>query len=156
MLSEQQRFHHKTRIRACGVLKRADELLCLQMHSPVSKKPIWTFPGGGVEVGESLHETVRREFLEETGLTIEVGKLLLVNELIQDPFHAIEFYFEVHEPINMPTITPNLGSDPENNSAYLLSLAFMDRQELQGKEVVPDFFSDNYWETNVFPVISVY
>ena len=117
MQSEHQRFHHKTRIRACGVLKRADQLLCLNMYSPVTKQPIWTFPGGGVKVGESLRESVQREFTEETSLTIEVGELLLVNELIQAPFHALEYYFSVHDPKNTPIIIPTLGSDPENNSS---------------------------------------
>ena len=155
MQSEHQRFHHKIRIRACGVLKRADQLLCLNMYSPVTKQAIWTFPGGGVKVGESLRESVQREFTEETGLTIEVGELLLVNELIQAPFHALEYYFSVHDPKNTPIIIPTLGSDPENNSSYLLDLAFMGRQELQEKEVVPVFFKNAFWETQLFPVISV-
>jgi len=156
MQTEQQRFHHKTRIRACGVLRRGDQLLCLNMYSPVTKQAVWTFPGGGVEVGESLNEAVQREFIEETGLTIEVGELLLINELIQAPFHAIEFYFAVHDPKNTPISTPRLGSDPENNSAYLHALAFMSRQELREKGISPDFFKDTFWESNVFPVISVY
>jgi 8-oxo-dGTP diphosphatase len=29
----------------------------------------WTMPGGGMEWGESAHETAHRELLEETGLT---------------------------------------------------------------------------------------
>jgi 8-oxo-dGTP diphosphatase len=156
MQTEQQRFHHKTRIRACGVLRRGDQLLCLNMHSPVTRQPIWTFPGGGVEVGESLHAAVQREFTEETGLTIEVGQLLMVNELIQAPFHALEFYFAVHDPKNTPIRSPRLGSDPENNSAYLHTLAFMSRPELKEKELTPDFFKDTFWESHDFPVISVY
>ena len=83
MQTEQQRFHYKTRIRACGVLRRGDQLLCLNMHSPVTKQAVWTFPGGGVEVGESLHVAVQREFIEETGLTIEVGELLLLSIMIR-------------------------------------------------------------------------
>ena len=98
---------------------------------------------------------MQREFTEETGLTIEVGELLLVNELIQAPFHALEYYFSVHDPKNTPIITPTLGSDPENNSSYLLDLAFMGRQELQEKDVVPVFFKNEFWGTHVFPVISV-
>lgn len=33
----------------------------------------WIFPGGRVEVGETLAETAAREVLEETGITVEVG-----------------------------------------------------------------------------------
>lgn len=34
------------------------------------------FPGGHVELGEHHLDALRREFFEETGLTIEVGELL--------------------------------------------------------------------------------
>lgn len=39
-------------------------------------------PGGGVEGGEELAETVARETLEETGVTVRVGWLLAVEDLL--------------------------------------------------------------------------
>ena len=41
-------------------------------------------PGGGVEWGESLSAALVREVAEETGLAIEVGRLLLLNDTL-DP-----------------------------------------------------------------------
>lgn len=44
---------------------------------------LWEFPGGGVEFGDTLEETVIREFKEEFGADIEVIKLhSIVNHLI--------------------------------------------------------------------------
>lgn len=36
----------------------------------------WCLPGGGADAGESVSETVVREFLEETGIKVEVVALL--------------------------------------------------------------------------------
>lgn len=36
----------------------------------------WEFPGGGVEFGDTLKNTLKREIMEEYGIEIEPGKLL--------------------------------------------------------------------------------
>lgn len=38
----------------------------------------WCLPGGRLDSGESVSETCAREVLEETGLTVEVGRLIAV------------------------------------------------------------------------------
>lgn len=39
-------------------------------------KGTWSIPGGRVEPGETDDEAVRRELVEETGLAVEVGRLV--------------------------------------------------------------------------------
>ena len=59
----------------------------------------FSVPGGGVEVGESLHETVVREVREEAGIACEVTRLLIVEEdfFYYDPtdtaYHGLLFYY---------------------------------------------------------------
>ncbi|MGQ4601608.1 NUDIX domain-containing protein [Nocardia sp. R6R-6] len=48
----------------------------------------WSFPGGIMEIGETLEQCVIRETKEETGLDIEIAGLL---GIYTDPQHIIEY-----------------------------------------------------------------
>jgi len=47
-----------------------------------NERGLWEFPGGGVEFGERLRDTLAREIREEYGVAIEVGDLLTVTDHI--------------------------------------------------------------------------
>ena len=55
----------------------------------------WSLPGGAVEEGETLRRAVIREVEEETGLTIEAGNIIAVDEkkFMDKGHHAIFFIF---------------------------------------------------------------
>ena len=100
----------KLRVRACGLLKRSDGALLCALHRGVGPAGrLWVPPGGGVEFGETLAQTLAREFAEEAGLAITVGPLVAVFEFVESPLHAIELFYEVAAQGGSPT----LGQDPE-------------------------------------------
>ena len=59
----------------------------------------WALPGGSAEIFETSEEVVKREFLEEIGITIEVERLLWVVENFfeynEEKYHEIGLYFLV-------------------------------------------------------------
>ncbi|MGX2996120.1 NUDIX hydrolase [Streptomyces sp. JNUCC 64] len=53
-----------------GVVRRGDEVLLVREALGADGASLWSLPGGGVEDGELLHEALRREVREETGLLV--------------------------------------------------------------------------------------
>jgi mutator protein MutT len=64
------------RVSAYGIIFYEGKLLLINIRS-TSK---WFFPGGGVEIGEKMEETIKREIREETGIRVKVGKFLTFEE----------------------------------------------------------------------------
>jgi mutator protein MutT len=57
-------------------------------------KGYWSLPGGIVEAGEKLEESVRREVLEETGLEIETLSIFEIFErIIPDDHGKPEYHY---------------------------------------------------------------
>ncbi|MBX0288957.1 NUDIX hydrolase [Hymenobacter sp. HSC-4F20] len=104
------------RVRVCGLLVHEGALL-LTAHRGLlpNHLPFWSPPGGGWQFGETLHECLRREFAEETGLTISVGRFLHLHEFRSPGLQALELFFEVRP--TDPAATPRLGLDPEHSAA---------------------------------------
>jgi 8-oxo-dGTP diphosphatase len=59
-----------------AVVKDAHGALLLIKRGHEPEKGLWSLPGGRIEPGETDAEALVREMLEETGLTVEVGRLL--------------------------------------------------------------------------------
>lgn len=66
----------------CAVFDDAGRVL-LQRRGDREPAP-WGFPGGAVELGESVEEAAVREVHEETGLTVAVSDLIGVYSKYED------------------------------------------------------------------------
>jgi 8-oxo-dGTP diphosphatase len=106
--SIQEIYGNRLRVRVCGLCRQNGQILMVD-HAGLREGSFWAPPGGGMELGQSAVETLEREFLEETGLSITVGPLRFVTEFIHPPLHAIELFYEV----TVSGGTLLTGSDPE-------------------------------------------
>ncbi len=72
-----------------GILKKGDKYLMVH----VKKYDIYTFPGGGLEEGETREECVVRELLEETGiLSSVITKTVTLTEYFIDSIWRHNFF----------------------------------------------------------------
>jgi 8-oxo-dGTP diphosphatase len=121
----------QVRVRVGGLLLRNGTML-LAAHRGLlpGNAPFWSPPGGGWVFGESLREGVRREFLEETGLAVQAGRLLHLHEFQQGELQALELFFEAQP--DDPSALPRLGHDPEHapERQLLTELAWFSPRQL--------------------------
>ena len=74
---------YDTRLGAYAVVVRDGHVLLALWNEP--EVPMWTLPGGGVELHEELEAAVVREVREETGYDVTLGRLLGVDTRVTPP-----------------------------------------------------------------------
>ncbi|MBB6172133.1 ADP-ribose pyrophosphatase YjhB (NUDIX family) [Nocardiopsis mwathae] len=81
--------------RVTGLLVEDGQVLLLDQDTDGPRR--WSLPGGRVEEGETLGGALVREMREETGIDVEVGRLLYVCDHIvpEKGLHVIHMTFEV-------------------------------------------------------------
>ena len=78
-----------------AAIVRDGKILVVRRARPPAKG-VYTLPGGVVEVGETLHEAVVREVLEETALSVEPVALAGFREAImRDSEDRVERHFVI-------------------------------------------------------------
>ena len=124
------------------VLDDENRMLMVCQHH--EDRDIWMVPGGGIEEGESSLEAAVREVEEETGLDIEVQKLLWhVEEVSERGQRFVNFFLG-----EMTGGTLELGEDPECDAEHqvLREVKFLSKEEIQALEhVYPGYLRDEVW-----------
>jgi mutator protein MutT len=76
-------------------------LLIRRAHAPLLGE--WSLPGGAVEVGETLEAATAREILEETGLVVEVRRLVeVVDRIHRRDDGRVEYHFVIADYLCVP------------------------------------------------------
>ena len=127
------------RLAVRGILFHDNRLLLVNAWA--GRLDLFCAPGGGVDAHTSLHDNLKREFIEETGLTVAVGETCLVNEF-HDPtrdYHQVDVYFRCALIAGDPY---GAWTDPEG---IVSERRWVTRAEMSKMQVKPDSLAAVAW-----------
>ncbi len=113
-----------------GVLIHQGRVLLVRRAKPPLEGR-WLIPGGTLELGETLAEGLVREMLEETGLRVRPGPLLLLFDRIERDGDRVRYHYVIADYLcELVSGTLQAGSDA-------LEAAFVAPEELPRYDLPP-------------------
>ena len=111
-----------------GAICVRDESLLMIQRGNDPGRGLWSVPGGRLERGEYVVDALKREVLEETGLTIEVGEMLGLFEVVGDRhFVILDFLAEV------------VGSDSPRAAGDAADVRWVPLKQIEQLDCTPRF-----------------
>jgi 8-oxo-dGTP diphosphatase len=118
---------------AVGVIIRREDCLLLVQRGHEPSRGLWTFPGGAIELGESLEEAAVREAFEETGLAVNLEGLAAVTDnIVHDEAGRVQYHYVIVDYLARP-VGGTLRSGSDANEARWFHLAELDGVEMTEK-----------------------
>jgi len=129
------------RITVRAVIIQEDKILLIKKDSPADGIR-YTLPGGALDAGETLHQAVIRECIEEINTSVVAYDVLHIADLFipklePKPYtrHQLEVLIECQVPNDY---TPSTGSDPDKHQVGVEWLALDD---LANHTISPNLFA---------------
>jgi len=111
-------------IRVYGILLNANKQV-LVSDEHIRGNYYTKFPGGGLELGEGTRDCLKREFMEEMGLPVEVANHIYTTDFYQmsafnpaDQIIAIYYFARAMEPITAPLRNKAFDFDEQQKKIY--------------------------------------
>ena len=124
------------RINVRGIIFNQGKLLLTKFRQEDgSESKNWGTFGGGLDPGESIQDGLRREMIEETGITPRIGKLLFIDQFEDKEKEYLQFFFYIENTKDYDIV------DLEATSHGILELTTSAYVDPSTEYVLPSFLS---------------
>jgi mutator protein MutT len=114
------------RVRPTALLVEDGKILIVEQRVSECLARQWCLPGGTVQRGETLKQCLLREVKEETGLEVEIERLLYVCDRIEPDVHVLHITFAVRRVGGELRV----GEEPEATAYPIHSLRMVALEDL--------------------------
>ncbi len=82
-------------VAVAGIVWRGESVLLIK-RGKEPKRGHWSLPGGAQELGESVHECLKRELREEAGIEVEIEDLIgIVDAIHEDAGGRLQHHYTI-------------------------------------------------------------
>lgn len=106
-------------------------------------KDFWYIPGGGLEEGEDIKTCAIREMKEETGLNIDLGKLMYAQELHDEKTGTIHSEFIFLAKLKPGELFDELYKDEDPDG--IAEAKWFSKDDLKNVIAYPKRLCDSFW-----------
>ncbi len=133
-------------LRAVGVLVKNNKIL-VQRDKTGNE---YALPGGHIKIGETFEAGLIREYKEETGVDIDIKRLLWSEECFYEwngkQAHNIAFYYLIKECDGVEI--PDNGDFASHKDNCNVVIGWMDIDEIQNVIIYPEFLKNEIYNLN--------
>lgn len=101
----------------------------------------WVPPGGSVEGEESVFDCARREAFEETGLTVELDRILYIEEFVDKDLRFTKFHILAARAEGALTLQHKTAEED-----FLIDARYFSQADLDGLTVFPAIIKEQFWQ----------
>ena len=127
-------------ISAAALIVRQKQLLLVN-HRKNGQYDFWVPPGGKLQDTESIFDCARRETMEETGLSVELDRIIYIVEYAEPGYHFCKFFIRSKRFNGTLTLT-----NREQGETFLTDARFFSKADMKGLDVRPAILKDCFWD----------
>lgn len=141
----------KNRIRAAAIILNKDKVLLVKHVHPKTEEVWWVPPGGGLEEKDSdIFDCAIRETFEETGLKIDVSKIVYLREFLDYEFNALNLEIFLLGGVIGGELTIDNIYGKGRDEHYIKDVQWFSETDMEQITVYPEILTDEFWRDRQF------